>query len=89
MVNSEEGVIRFEKHNFGQLEPKQHPKIFLGGLRPPRPTRLARLCASRKGFARSARAQSVVLIRVHVTGSSHIHVALVTLLVTFVLIFHL
>ena len=27
MVNSEEGVIRFEKHNFGQLEPKQHPKI--------------------------------------------------------------
>ena len=76
MVNSEEGVIRFEKHNFGQLEPKQHPKIFLGGLRPPRPPRLAR-------------AQSVVLIRVHVTGSSHIHVALVALLVTFVLIFHL
>ena len=27
MVNSEEGVIRFEKHNFGQLEPKQRPQI--------------------------------------------------------------
>ena len=27
MVNSEEGVIRFEKRNFGQLEQKQRPQI--------------------------------------------------------------
>ena len=27
MVNSEEGVIRFEKRYFGQLEQKQRPQI--------------------------------------------------------------
>ena len=88
MVNSEEGVIRFEKHNFGQLEPKQHPKIFLGGSAPPDPPGSLAF-ALRAKASLAAPAQCVVLIRVHVTGSSHIHVALVTLLVTFVPIFHL